>query len=193
MVNPSICPPDTDFSPAGTYVELADVVRRFGHQYTSQYEQVMMPSQKRALSDIAACCTKELGGRLYHCDDCRGTFWSFHCCRNRSCPKCHGKQTQEWLEKRQAELLPCDYFHAVATVPSQLRDALGVSPKRDISWTSASTVLRCSNFLSRRRGGHSFMLVVVAKPSTQHGKEVRHADSNGIPKPRARFFSHRHH
>jgi hypothetical protein len=128
MVNPSICPPDTDFSPAGTDVELADVeladvVRRFGHQYTSQYEQVMMPSQKRALSDIAACCTKELGGRLYHCDDCRGTFWSFHCCRNRSCPKCHGKQTQEWLEKRQAELLPCDYFHAVATVPSQLRDA----------------------------------------------------------------------
>jgi hypothetical protein len=27
---------------------------------------------------------------------------------------------QEWLEKRQAELLPCDYFHAVATVPWEL-------------------------------------------------------------------------
>jgi hypothetical protein len=121
MANSSICPPDT--SPSGTDVELADVVRRFGHQYASQYGQVMMPSQKRALSDIAACCTKELGGRLYDCDDCRGTFWSFHCCRNRSCPKCHGKQTQQWLEKRQAELLPCDYFHAIATVPSQLRDA----------------------------------------------------------------------
>jgi hypothetical protein len=121
MANSSICPPDT--SPSGTDVELADVDRRFGHQYASQYGQVMMPSQKRALSDIAACCTKELGRRLYHCDDCRGTFWSFHCCRNRSCPKCHGKQTQQWLEKRQAELLPCDYFHAIATVPSQLRDA----------------------------------------------------------------------
>jgi hypothetical protein len=123
MVNPSICPPDTDFSPSSTDVELADVVRRFGPEYTSQYGPEMMPSQKRALSDIAACGTKELGGRLYHCDDCRGTFWSFHCCRNRSCPKCHGKQTREWLEKREAELLPCDYFHAIATVPSQLRDA----------------------------------------------------------------------
>jgi hypothetical protein len=82
----------------------------------------MMPSQKRALSDIAACCTRELGGRLYHCGDCGETFWSFHCCRNRSCGKCHGKQTREWLAKREAELLPCDYFHAVATVPSELRD-----------------------------------------------------------------------
>ena len=114
MVNPSVCPPDTGFHPSGTDVELADVVRRFGPQYTSQYGALMMPSQKRALSDIAACGTKELGGRLYHCDDCRGTFWSFHCCRNRSCPKCHGTQTQEWLEKREAELLP-----ATISMPSR--------------------------------------------------------------------------
>ena len=54
MVDPSVCPPEAD-------VELADVVRRFGPQYTSQYGHRMMPSQKRALSDIAACCTRELG------------------------------------------------------------------------------------------------------------------------------------
>ena len=39
------------------------------------------------------------------------------------CPKCHGEQTRQGLEKRQAELLPCDYFHGVATVPSELHDA----------------------------------------------------------------------
>jgi hypothetical protein len=80
-----------------------------------------MPSQKKALSDIAACCTAELGGRLYRCDDCDETFWHHHCCRNRACPKCHGSQARQWLEERQAELLPCDYFHAVVTVPSELR------------------------------------------------------------------------
>jgi len=106
-----------------TGVELADVVRRFGPKYTAQYGHLMMPSQKRALADIAACCTKELGGRLYRCNDCEQSFWRFHCCRNRACPKCHGEQTRQWLEKRQAELLPCDYFHGVATVPSQLHDA----------------------------------------------------------------------
>ena len=123
MVDPSVCPAGYGPSTAsGTGVELADVVRRSASEYTSQYGQVMMPSQKRALSDIVACCTQELGGRLYRCDDCASeSFWRFHCCRNRACPKCHGKQTQEWLEKRQAELLPCGYFHAVATVPSELR------------------------------------------------------------------------
>lgn len=113
MVEPSTRPPK-----AG--VELADVVRRFAGKYTTQYGSTMMPSQKRALEDIAACCTREMGGRLHRCDDCQQTFWRFHCCRNRACPKCHGSQTRQWLEKRQAELLPCDYFHAVATVPSEL-------------------------------------------------------------------------
>jgi hypothetical protein len=124
MVKPSMGPPQTGLPSSGSDIELADVVRRFAPEYTSRYASEMMPSQKRALSDIAACCTWELGGRLHHCDDCSRTFWSFHCCRNRACPKCHGRQTQEWLEKREAELLPCDYFHAVATVPSQLHGVL---------------------------------------------------------------------
>jgi hypothetical protein len=122
MVSPSLFPTTTQKQLPHGGVELADVVRQFGAEYRSQYGHVMMPSQKRALSDIAACCTKELGGRLYRCDDCSESFWRFHCCRNRACPKCHAKQTQQWLEKRQAELLPCDYFHAVATVPAELRD-----------------------------------------------------------------------
>ena len=54
MVDPSVCPPKAR-------VELADVVRQFGSQFTSQYGHRMMPSQKKALSDIAACCTPELG------------------------------------------------------------------------------------------------------------------------------------
>lgn len=123
MVKTNRCPVKTDRRLPENDVELADVVRRFGPQYLAQYGQAMMPSQKRALSDIAACCTKQLGGRMYRCDDCRESFWIFHCCRNRACPKCHGKQTQRWLEKRRSELLPCGYFHAVATVPAELRDA----------------------------------------------------------------------
>jgi Putative transposase/Transposase zinc-binding domain len=114
MVSPSI-------GLSKTPVELADVIRQFAPQYTAQYGHQMMPSQKKALADIAACCTRELGGRLYHCDDCQETFWHYHCCRNRACPKCHASQTQEWLTERQAELLPCNYFHAVVTVPKELR------------------------------------------------------------------------
>jgi len=119
---------DSTVSPAkaGTRsknTELADVVRRFAPEYTSQYAHAMMPSQKKALADIAACCTEALGGRLYRCDDCNKSFWRFYYCRNRACPKCQASRTQEWLQRREAELLPCGYFHAVATVPSELRDA----------------------------------------------------------------------
>ena len=113
VVDPRVRPPKAS-------VELAYVVRRFSPLYTSQYCHRMMSSQKKALSYIAGCCTPELGGRLYRCDDCQDTFWHYHCCRNRACPKCHGTQARQWLEERQAELLPWGYFHAVVTVLSQL-------------------------------------------------------------------------
>ena len=126
MVSPNIHQ-STSTPPSDTDVELADVVRRFAPEYTSQYGATMMPSQKRALADIAACCTKELGGRFYRCDDCHESFWQFHCCRNRACPKCHGTQTQEWLEKRQAELLPCDYYAHLNAMLSSTPKFLSVS------------------------------------------------------------------
>jgi hypothetical protein len=33
-------------------------------------------------------------------------------------------QTQEWLERRQAEMLPVPYFHITITVPAELRAVL---------------------------------------------------------------------
>ena len=102
-------------------IELADVVRRFGEPYIEQYGDVMMPSQRRAIRDIAACQTEALGGKRYQCIDCDRDFWHYHGCRNRSCPKCHGPQIEEWLARREAEVLPCGYFHAVVTVPEELR------------------------------------------------------------------------
>jgi Transposase zinc-binding domain len=37
--------------------------------------------------------------------------------KNRSCPKCHTKQTKDWLDARKTEMLPTDYFHVTITVP----------------------------------------------------------------------------
>ena len=102
-------------------IELADIVRRFGDRYIEKHGHVMMPSQRKALHDIAACQTEALGGRRYQCNDCGKDFWHYHGCRNRSCPKCHGPQIEHWLAARQAEVLPCGYFHAVVTVPEELR------------------------------------------------------------------------
>jgi hypothetical protein len=54
----------------------------------------------------------------------RTEMFSYHSCRNRSCPKCHTAQTQEWLERRRAEMLPVPYFHITVTVPEELREVL---------------------------------------------------------------------
>jgi hypothetical protein len=50
--------------------------------------------------------------------------FSYHSCKNRSCPKCHTKQTEDWLAARRAEMLPTDYFHVTVTVPEELRALL---------------------------------------------------------------------
>jgi hypothetical protein len=102
-------------------IELADIVRRFLGAYQEQFGDLMLPSHHRALQDIAQCMTEAMGGGRYHCHDCNETFWCYHGCRNRSCPKCHGRQISEWLKSRSVEVLPCRYFHIIATVPSELR------------------------------------------------------------------------
>ena len=101
-------------------IELADVVRRFKDDYVARFGHLMMPSQKKALADIAACMTAEMGGHQYQCRDCDNRFWVYHGCRNRACPACHGRRMRDWLQARQAELLPCDYYHMVATVPEEV-------------------------------------------------------------------------
>jgi Zn finger protein HypA/HybF involved in hydrogenase expression len=102
-------------------IEIADVLRRFIGDYEKQFADRMLPSQRKAIKDIIECMTEAKGGGRYRCGDCDETFWSYHGCRNRSCPKCHGRQMVLWMEKRSQEMLPCPYFHVIATVPSALR------------------------------------------------------------------------
>lgn len=104
--------------------ELADVFRRFAADYLAAHGASMLPSHQRAIADIIACRTAALGGQLWQCDSCGHEVFSFRSCKNRSCPKCHTAQTQEWLQHRQAEMLPVPYFHITATVPAELRQLL---------------------------------------------------------------------
>ncbi|HSZ89480.1 MAG TPA: transposase [Acetobacteraceae bacterium] len=105
-------------------IELAEVFRRFAADYLSIHGASMLPSHQRAIDDILACRTAPLGGQLWRCEACSTEVFSYHSCGNRSCPKCHTAQTQEWLERRQSELLPVPYFHITITVPAELRAVL---------------------------------------------------------------------
>ena len=102
-------------------LELADIVRAAGEVYQRRHASTLLPSQRRALRDIVACRTAALGGHVRACDHCGTRQYSYHSCRNRHCPKCHGEQTQRWLDRQRARLLPCAYFLPTFTLPAELR------------------------------------------------------------------------
>ena len=105
-------------------IEIADVFRRFADDYLSAHGATILPSHRRAIADILACRTEALGGHLWRCDHCSAEVYSYHSCKNRSCPKCHTDQTEQWLAARKAEVLPCPYFHVTITVPEELREEI---------------------------------------------------------------------
>ena len=105
-------------------VTLADVFRRFADDYLSRHAASVLPSHRRAIADILACRTHTLGGHLWRCNHCSSEVYSYHSCKNRSCPRCHKDQTERWIAAREAELLACPYFHVTVTVPAVLREVL---------------------------------------------------------------------
>src|SRR6202040_4159580 len=105
-------------------IEVAEVFRRFAADYVSAHGVSMLSPHRRAIEGFIPCRTAALGGQVWRCNACGSEMFSFHSCGNRSCPKCHTAQTQEWLEHRWAEMLPVPYFHITVTVPAELREVL---------------------------------------------------------------------
>ncbi|MFC1854088.1 transposase, partial [candidate division CSSED10-310 bacterium] len=103
-------------------LELADIFRLYGPQYRALYQDRMLPSHKRAMSDIEHCRTEVMGGHVFVCTDCAVLRYSYHSCKNRNCPKCRNEESEQWLEKQRQLLLPVRYFLVSFTIPKQLRD-----------------------------------------------------------------------
>jgi len=101
-------------------LEVADVFRRYGAAYRQQHAGSLFRGQRRVMSAIELCRTAALGGHLEECDCCGHPRPAYHSCRNRHCPKCQSLARAQWLEDRQAELLPVEYFHVVFTVPEEI-------------------------------------------------------------------------
>ena len=105
---------------AAALLEVADIFRRFGPDYRQAHAEALSRAQRRVMSAIELCRTAALGGHIERCDQCSHQRISYNSCRNRHCPKCQSLARAQWLEQRQAELLPTQYFHVVFTVPDQI-------------------------------------------------------------------------
>ena len=101
-------------------LEVAEVFRRYGPAYRQEHGASLSTAQRRVLTAIEVCRTAVLGGHVEQCDQCRHQRISYNSCGNRHCPKCQSLARAKWLEHRQAELLDCEYFHVVFTLPEQI-------------------------------------------------------------------------
>ncbi len=84
--------------PAG--LEVADIFRQCGPAFCTEHTA--------SLSHVEEC------------DACGHQRIAYNSCRNRHCPKCQSLARAQWLQDRQAELLPVEYFHVVFTVPQEV-------------------------------------------------------------------------
>jgi putative transposase/transposase-like zinc-binding protein len=112
-------------------LEVADIVRAHGDEFRRAHAKSLSVGQRRVLRAIERCRTAALGGHLEQCDQCGHQRNAYNSCADRHCPKCQSLARAKWLEKRQTELLECEYFHVVFTLPGELA-ALALQNKRQM-------------------------------------------------------------
>jgi len=101
---------------------VADIFRDHGAAWRRANAGHVSLGQLKVMSAIESCRTAALGGHVARCEDCAHTTIAYNSCRDRHCPKCQAAAAREWLEAREAELLPVPYFHLVFTLPAQIAD-----------------------------------------------------------------------
>jgi hypothetical protein len=99
-------------------LEVADIFRQHGGAYRASHSLPI--GQLDVMRAIEVCRTATLGGHVEQCGHCAYTRNAYNSCRNRHCPKCQGAERLHWLQNRQDELLPVEYFHVVFTLPEPI-------------------------------------------------------------------------
>lgn len=101
---------------------VADVFRCYGDAYRGHASPSLPTAQRRVMTAIESCRTAALGGHVEQCDRCGHTRVWYNSCRNRHCPGCQSLARAAWIEGRTADLLDCEYFHVVFTVPQAIAE-----------------------------------------------------------------------
>jgi len=103
-----------------TSLEVADIFRSYGSQFKTTQQGHLSLNQLKVMSAIQRCRSAQLGGHLLHCPQCNTQLIAYNSCRNRHCPKCQSSSAKRWLEARQTQLLPTEYYHVVFTLPAAI-------------------------------------------------------------------------
>jgi hypothetical protein len=102
-------------------IVLADLVDRYRNELERIHGHELLPSHHQALNCIHRCRNQLSEVMLLECGDCHHTLKLPHSCGHRSCPHCQHHESQQWISRQRAKLLPVEYYLVTFTVPAQLR------------------------------------------------------------------------
>src|SRR6266516_889952 len=103
-------------------LEVADIFRAHGPAWRDAQRGHLSLGQLKVMSAIQQCRSAALGGHVLRCEGCGTDQITYNSCRNRHCTKCQSSAAQRWLDARQADLLPVEYYHVVFTLPAPIAD-----------------------------------------------------------------------
>jgi hypothetical protein len=99
-------------------LEVADVFRSLGPTWRQSANLSL--GQLKVMSAIEQCRSAALGGHVLRCEGCAEIEIAYNSCRDRHCPRCQASAARRWLEAREADLLPVEYYHVVFTLPAAI-------------------------------------------------------------------------
>jgi hypothetical protein len=114
-------------------LEVAEIFRTHGPAWRQAQRGHLSLGQYKVMAAIERCRSAALGGHVLQCPACAHAEIAYNSCRNRHCPKCQGSAARRWLEDRQGDLLPVEYYHVVFTLPA---------PIQAIAFTNKAVVYR---------------------------------------------------
>src|SRR3989442_4200291 len=124
--------------------EVADIFRAQGSAWRQTQPPHLSLGQLKVMSAIEQCRSAAVGGHVLRCHTCEQVQIAYNSCRNRHCPKCQASAARRWLEARQADLIPVEYYHVVFTLPAPIA-AIAYSNKAviyDLLFAVAAETLR---------------------------------------------------
>lgn len=125
--------------------EVADIFRDGENCLKKEYSYFLSTEHHHAIKDIISCRTPEMGyGTLSACPNCGKRHFMWQSCGNRNCPKCGHEKVTRWLQKRQEDILPVDYYMATFTLGQEFHRICRQQPRQifEIFFKTASTALK---------------------------------------------------
>ena len=98
--------------------------------YIKSPSEYIFPEQFKAVAAMRVCRTEALGVDHYACPECGEVSHVYHSCKNRFCPTCSWKDTLQWAEKMESQMMDIPHRHVVFTLPHQLNDLIKDNKKQ---------------------------------------------------------------